>query len=71
MGIMDMNNQIMADRQLSQMEKTYSQLKTSQKEKIGSWMYEAYKKQSEEKLSDVIDGLMEEALKNTETIVIR
>ena len=28
-------------------------------------------KKSEEKLSDVIDGLMEEAVKNTETIVIR
>ena len=66
-----MNKQNMAEGPISQVDKTYSQLKTAQKEKIGSWMYEAYKKQSEEKLSDVIDGLMEEALKNTETIVIR
>ena len=49
---MAMNKQNMANGQLSQVDKTYSQLKTSEKEKIGNWMYEAYKKQAEEKLSD-------------------
>jgi len=47
-----MNKQNMAEGPISQVDKTYSQLKTAQKEKIGNWMYEAYKKQAEEKLSD-------------------
>ena len=38
--------------QLLQMNKPYSQLKNKQKEKISNWMYEAYKKQMTEKLSN-------------------
>ena len=38
--------------QLLQMNKPYSQLKNKQKEKISNWMYEAYKKQESEKLSN-------------------
>ena len=38
--------------QLLQMNKPYSQLKNKQNEKINNWMYEAYKKQMTEKLSN-------------------
>ncbi|MBQ6415312.1 MAG: DUF4298 domain-containing protein, partial [Butyrivibrio sp.] len=38
--------------QLLQMNKPYSQLKNKHKEKISNWMYEAYKKQMTEKLSN-------------------
>ena len=37
---------------LFQTNKKYSQLKNKQKEKIGGWMYEAYKRQVERELSD-------------------
>ena len=42
----------MVNGQLLQMNKPYSQLKNKQKEKISNWMYEAYKKQEREKLSN-------------------
>ena len=38
--------------QLLQMDKPYSQLKQKQKERIGNWMYAAYKRQVDEGLSD-------------------
>ena len=47
-----MSKHKMVDGRLLQMNKSYSQLKQKQKEKIAAWMYEAYKKQTEEKLSD-------------------
>ena len=47
-----MSKHMMVDGQLLQMNKTYSQLKNKQKEKISGWMYEAYKKQVNEKLTD-------------------
>ena len=40
------------DGKLLQMNKTYSQLKQRQKEKISQWMYQAYKKQVAENLPD-------------------
>ena len=42
----------MVNGQLLQMNKPYSQLKNKQKEKISNWMYEAYKKQMMDKLSN-------------------
>lgn len=52
--------------QLLQMDKSYSQLKTRQKEKIAAWMYEAYKKQVEEDLTneealDIVYSRIEDA----------
>lgn len=47
-----MSKHKIVDGQLLQMNKLYSQLKQKQKEKIGNWMYEAYKKQVGEKLTD-------------------
>ena len=47
-----MSKHKMVDGRLLQMNKSYSQLKTRQKEKIAAWMYEAYKKQAAEGLSD-------------------
>ena len=43
---------MMVDGQLLQMNKTYSRLKNKQKEKISGWMYETYKKQVNEKLTN-------------------
>lgn len=40
------------DGKLLQMNKSYSQLKQRQKEKISQWMFQAYKKQVAEHLSD-------------------
>ena len=40
------------DGQLRQLNKSYSQLKASQKDRISNWMYEAYKRQTNEGLSD-------------------
>ena len=42
----------MVDGRLLQMNKSYGQLKQKQKEKISEWMYQAYRKQTSEKLSD-------------------
>ena len=47
-----MSKHMMVDGQLLQMNKIYSQLKNKQKEKISGWMYEAYKKQVNEKLTN-------------------
>ena len=40
------------DGKLLQMNKPYGQLKQKQKERIGNWMYSAYKKQVDEYLTD-------------------
>lgn len=40
------------DGQLRQLNKSYSQLKASQKDRISNWMYEAYKRQMTDELSD-------------------
>ena len=42
----------MVDGQLLQMDKSYGQLKQKQREKIGNWMYEAYKRQVRDGLTD-------------------
>ena len=42
----------MVDGRLLQMNKSYGQLKQKQKEKISEWMYQAYRKQTEDNLSD-------------------
>ena len=47
-----MSKHLMVEGQILQMNKTYSQLKNKQKEKISNWMYEAYKRQVKEQLSD-------------------
>jgi len=47
-----MSKHKMVDGRLLQMNKSYGQLKTKQKERIAAWMYEAYKKQVSEGLSD-------------------
>ena len=47
-----MSKHKMVNGKLLQMNKPYSQLKQKQKEKIGNWMYEAYKKQVSEKLTN-------------------
>ena len=40
------------DGQLRQLNKSYSQLKASQKDRISNWMYEAYKRQATDGMSD-------------------
>lgn len=47
-----MSRHIKKDGKLLQADKSYSQLKEKQKTKISDWMYEAYKKQAREGLSD-------------------
>lgn len=47
-----MSKHKMVDGRLLQMNKSYGQLKKKQKEKISEWMYQAYRKQVTEKLSD-------------------
>ena len=47
-----MSKHRMVDGRLLQMNKRYGQLKQKQKEKISGWMYEAYRKQAAENLSD-------------------
>ncbi|MBQ3973968.1 MAG: DUF4298 domain-containing protein [Lachnospiraceae bacterium] len=47
-----MSRHIKADGKLLQAGKRYSQLKEKQKTKISDWMYEAYRKQAAEGLSD-------------------
>ena len=47
-----MSKDRMVDGRLLQMNKKYGQLKQKQKVKISGWMYEAYRKQAEENLSD-------------------
>ena len=42
----------MVDGRLLQMNKSYGQLKQKQKEKISEWMYQAYRKQTKDNLSD-------------------
>ena len=42
----------MVDGRLLQMDKSFGQLKQKQKEKISEWMYQAYRKQTSEKLLD-------------------
>lgn len=49
---LDMSKHKMVNGQLSQMNKPYSQLKNKQKENISNWMYEAYKKQLADELSN-------------------
>ena len=61
-----MSKHKMVNGQLLQMDKSYSQLKTRQKEKIAAWMYEAYKKQVEEDLTneealDIVYSRIEDA----------
>ena len=40
------------DGRLLQMNKSFRQLKQKQREKIADWMYQAYRRQTQEKLSD-------------------
>ena len=47
-----MSKHKMVDGRLLQMNKSYGQLKQKQKEKISEWMYQAYRKQTSENLSD-------------------
>ena len=47
-----MSKHRMVDGRLLQMNKSYGQLKQKQKEKISKWMYQAYRKQTEDSLSD-------------------
>ena len=47
-----MSKHKMVDGRLLQMDKSFGQLKQKQKEKISEWMYQAYRKQTSEKLSD-------------------
>ena len=47
-----MSKHRMVDGRLLQMNKSYGQLKQKQKEKISEWMYQAYRKQTEDSLSD-------------------
>ena len=47
-----MSKHRMVDGRLLQMNKRYGQLKQKQKQKISGWMYEAYRKQAVENLSD-------------------
>ena len=47
-----MSKHRMVDGRLLQMNKRYGQLKQKQKIKISEWMYEAYRKQAAENLSD-------------------
>ena len=61
-----MSKHKMVNGQLLQMNKSFGQLKQKQREKITEWMYQAYKKQTAEKLSDedalqLVFGYIEEA----------
>jgi len=47
-----MSKHKMVDGRLLQMNKSYGQMKQKQKEKISEWMYQAYRKQTEDNLSD-------------------
>ena len=47
-----MSKHKMVEGRLLQMNKSYGQLKQKQKEKISEWMYQAYRKQTSENLSD-------------------
>ena len=47
-----MSKHRMVDGRLHQMNKSYGQLKQKQKQKISDWMYQAYRKQIAEDLSD-------------------
>ena len=47
-----MSKHRMVDGRLLQMNKRYGQLKQKQKQKISRWMYEAYRKQAADNLSD-------------------
>ena len=47
-----MSKHRMVDGRLLQMNKRYGQLKQKQKQKISGWMYEAYRKQAADNLSD-------------------
>ena len=47
-----MSKHKMVDGRLLQMNKSYGQLKQKQKQKISDWMYQAYRKQMAEDLSD-------------------
>ena len=47
-----MSKHVKVNGKLLQVNKTYSQLKNKQKEKISAWMYEAYKKQVAKGLTD-------------------
>ncbi len=47
-----MSKHKMVNGQLLQMNKSYGQLKQKQKKKISGWMYQAYKRQMAESLSD-------------------
>ena len=47
-----MSKHRMVDGRLLQMNKRYGQPKQKQKEKISEWMYQAYRKQTSENLSD-------------------
>ena len=47
-----MSKHKMVDGRLLQMDKNFGQLKQKQKEKISEWMYQAYRKQTSEKLSN-------------------
>ena len=47
-----MSKHRIVDGRLLQMNKRYGQLKQKQKQKISGWMYEAYRKQAAENLSD-------------------
>jgi len=47
-----MSKHIKVDGKLLQVNKSYSQLKNKQKMKIADWMYEAYKKQVSESISN-------------------
>ena len=47
-----MSKHRVVDGRLLQMNKSYSQLKQKQKEKISEWMYQAFRKQTMENLSD-------------------
>lgn len=47
-----MSKHRMVDGRLLQMNKKYGQLKQKQKQKISGWMYQAYRKQAAENLSD-------------------
>ena len=61
-----MSKHNIVDGRLLQANKSYGQLKQKQKEKITEWMYQAYRKQTTENLSDeealqIVFGRIEEA----------
>ena len=47
-----MSKHVKVDGKLLQVNKRFSNLKMKQQEKISAWMYEAYKRQAEQGLSD-------------------